>query len=74
MTERASSTPDPPPPLAMATSAEPKLPPTIRQGVLNLPGATFETQRTAERLLAEDRERHHCFWGRVGFHNHLSHQ
>ncbi|EIW59226.1 uncharacterized protein TRAVEDRAFT_147129 [Trametes versicolor FP-101664 SS1] len=57
----------------MATSAEPKLSPTIRQGVLNLPGATFETQRTAERLLAEDRERHHCFWGRVGFHNHLSH-
>ncbi|KAI0349466.1 hypothetical protein OH77DRAFT_1432025 [Trametes cingulata] len=50
-----------------------KLPPTIRQGLLNLPGPTFETQRTIERLLEEDRERHHCFWGRIGFHNHLSH-
>ncbi len=58
----------------MATLTVPKLPSTIQQGVLNLPGATFETQRTAEGLLAEDRERHHCFWGRVGFHNHLSHQ
>ncbi|KAI0372204.1 hypothetical protein BV20DRAFT_1050960 [Pilatotrama ljubarskyi] len=50
-----------------------KLPSTIRQGILNLPGPTYETKGTIERLLEEDRERHHCFWGRIGFHNHLSH-
>ncbi|KAI0822325.1 hypothetical protein BC628DRAFT_1327511 [Trametes gibbosa] len=55
------------------TSRAHTLPPTIRQGLLNLPGTTFETQRTIERLLEQDREQHHCFWGRVGFHNHLSH-
>ncbi|KAI0632164.1 P-loop containing nucleoside triphosphate hydrolase protein [Trametes polyzona] len=58
---------------AMTTRTASKLPPTVRPGVLNLPGPNFETQRTVERLLEEDRERHHCFWGRVGFHNHLSH-
>ncbi|KAI8969608.1 hypothetical protein BD414DRAFT_502853 [Trametes punicea] len=50
-----------------------KLPPTIRQGVLNLPGSTSDTKRTAERLLEEDREGHHCVWSPIGFHNHLSH-
>lgn len=51
-----------------------KLPPTIHEGVLNLSGSTFEAKRTVERLLEEDRQKHHCFWGKVGFHNHLSHQ
>ena len=50
------------------------LPPTIHQGILNFPGATPESKATAERLLEEDRRVHHCFWGKVGFHNHLSHQ
>ncbi|KAJ8501978.1 hypothetical protein ONZ51_g311 [Trametes cubensis] len=50
-----------------------RLPATIRQGLLNLPGPTFVTKRTVERLLEEDRDNHHCFWGRIGFHNHLSH-
>ena len=54
--------------------SHPKLPPTINQGLLNLPGTTLEAKRTAERLLEEDRRKHHCYWGRVGFHNHLSHQ
>ncbi|EMD39980.1 hypothetical protein CERSUDRAFT_112224 [Gelatoporia subvermispora B] len=49
------------------------LPSTISQGLLNFPGATPESKATAERLLEEDRNRHHCFWGKVGFHNHLSH-
>ncbi|CDO71498.1 hypothetical protein BN946_scf184909.g92 [Trametes cinnabarina] len=50
-----------------------KLPPTIGQGILKLPGSNLDTKRTVERLLEEDRQKHHCFWGRVGFHNHLSH-
>ncbi|OBZ68792.1 hypothetical protein A0H81_11363 [Grifola frondosa] len=50
-----------------------RLAPTIRQGILNLPGTTFEAKLTVERLLEEDRKRHHCFYGKVGFHNHLSH-
>lgn len=51
-----------------------KLPPTISQGIVNFPGATAESKATAERLLEEDRQKNHCFWGKVGFHNHLSHQ
>lgn len=50
------------------------LPPTITPGVLNLAGTTPDSQQVAERLLAMDRETHHCFYGKVGFHNHLSHQ
>ena len=50
------------------------LAPTITQGILNFPGATPESKATAERLLEEDRQKNHCFWGKVGFHNHLSHQ
>ena len=50
------------------------LPLTITQGLLNLPGATAQSKATAERLLEEDRNLHHCFFGKVGFHNHLSHQ
>ncbi|OCH91869.1 P-loop containing nucleoside triphosphate hydrolase protein [Obba rivulosa] len=49
------------------------LPSTISQGLLNFPGATPESKATAERLLEEDRDRHHCFWGKIGLHNHLSH-
>ncbi|KAI0689698.1 hypothetical protein BC835DRAFT_229768 [Cytidiella melzeri] len=49
------------------------LPPTIHQGILNFPGATPESKATAERLLEQDREKHHCFWGKIGLHNHLSH-
>ncbi|KAJ3523135.1 hypothetical protein NM688_g8777 [Phlebia brevispora] len=49
------------------------LAPTIKQGILNFPGATPESKATVERLLEEDRQQHHCFWGKVGFHNHLSH-
>ncbi|PCH40152.1 hypothetical protein WOLCODRAFT_136691 [Wolfiporia cocos MD-104 SS10] len=49
------------------------LPPTIRQGILNVPGATAESKAVVERLLEEDRNLHHCFFGNVGLHNHLSH-
>lgn len=51
-----------------------KLPPTLtKQGLVNFAGSTPESKTTVERLLEEDRQKHHCFWGRVGFHNHLSH-
>ncbi|KAL4251919.1 Questin oxidase-like protein [Abortiporus biennis] len=56
-----------------ATTTSTALPPTIHQGILNIPGATPESKATVERLLEEDRQFHHCFWGKVGFHNHLSH-
>lgn len=49
------------------------LPHTIRQGILNLPGSTSESKAIVERLLEEDRNTHHCFFGKVGLHNHLSH-
>ncbi|KAI0670778.1 hypothetical protein C8Q78DRAFT_1069524 [Trametes maxima] len=57
----------------MADNATIGLPATIRQGLLNLPGATWETKRTVERLLEDDREKRHCFTNQLGFHNHLSH-
>ena len=50
------------------------LPPTIRPGILNIPGASNESKTTVERLLQDDRETYHCFFGKAGLHNHLSHQ
>ena len=50
------------------------LPPTIRHGILNVPGASYESKMTVERLLQDDRDTYHCFFGKVGLHNHLSHQ
>ena len=47
---------------------------TIHPGILNLPGATPQSKALVEQLLEEDREKFHCFWGRIGLHNHLSHQ
>ncbi|KAI0075061.1 hypothetical protein K474DRAFT_1647047 [Panus rudis PR-1116 ss-1] len=60
--------------LPTSASAMPRtrLPPTIRQGILNFPGATPESKAAAERLLEEDRQQHHSLY-RAGFHNHLSH-
>ncbi|KAI0801750.1 hypothetical protein BC629DRAFT_1581168 [Irpex lacteus] len=49
------------------------LPPIIHQGILNFPGATPESKATAERLLEEDRQIHHCFFGKIQLHNHVSH-
>ncbi|KDQ61069.1 hypothetical protein JAAARDRAFT_45728 [Jaapia argillacea MUCL 33604] len=49
------------------------LPATVNHGILNFPGGTPESKATIERLLAEDREKHHCFFGKIGLHNHLSH-
>lgn len=49
------------------------LPPTISQGILNIPGATAESKATVERLLEQDRQTHHAMY-KNGFHNHLSHQ
>jgi hypothetical protein len=57
----------------MATTAR-TLPPTLRLGVLGMPGTTPESQRAAEQLLEEDRLKHHCIYGRANLHNHLSHQ
>ncbi|TDL15119.1 hypothetical protein BD410DRAFT_733140 [Rickenella mellea] len=45
----------------------------LRQGLLHLPGSTYETKTTLERLLAEDLEKHHCFYTPIRFHNHLNH-
>jgi hypothetical protein len=46
----------------------------IRPGLLNFPGITSQSKQLTEKLLQDDRERHHCFFNNVGFHNHLSHQ
>lgn len=55
-------------------ASQPKgLPTTIQRGIVNFPGTTPDSQQAAEDLLARDRAEHHCFYGRVGFHNHLSH-
>ena len=56
------------------TSTTMALSPTIHQGIVNFPGATPESKATVERLLEQDRQEHHCFWGKARFHNHLSHQ
>ena len=41
--------------------------------MLTAPGATPASTDLTERLLEQDREEHHCFYGPVPFHNHLSH-
>lgn len=56
------------------TSIETGIPPVIRKSALTVPGANPESKVLLESLLEKDRQVHHCFWGRVGFHNHLSHQ
>ncbi|THH31188.1 hypothetical protein EUX98_g3013 [Antrodiella citrinella] len=44
----------------------------IHQGTVGLP-TTPGAKALVEELLEKDRQEHHCFFGRVGFHNHLSH-
>jgi hypothetical protein len=46
---------------------------TIKQGTLNLPGATLASKKVTEELLATDHEKHHCYFRSMGLHNHLSH-
>lgn len=46
----------------------------LTQGLVSFPGIDYETKALAVRLLAEDRDKHHCFYGKAGFHNHLPHQ
>jgi hypothetical protein len=46
---------------------------TIKQGILNLPGATLASKKLVEELLATDHEKHHCYFRSAGLHNHLSH-
>ena len=46
---------------------------TIKQGVLNLPGANLASKKVTEELLAKDHGIHHCYFRSIGFHNHLSH-
>ena len=59
---------------AMATQAfKGVLPRTIRKARLTVAGATPESKNATERLLEQDREAYHCFYGPVPFHNHLSH-
>ncbi|OCB92234.1 hypothetical protein A7U60_g363 [Sanghuangporus baumii] len=45
----------------------------MSQGLLHLPGSNHITKELVERLLEEDLKKHHCFYGKVGFHNHLPH-
>ncbi|CAL1713313.1 unnamed protein product [Somion occarium] len=59
--------------LRPASAMSASLPPTIHQGILNVPGATAESKATVERLLDDDRKTHHCLFGKGGFHNHASH-
>ena len=49
------------------------LPRKIAKDMLTVPGATPASTDLTERLLEQDREEHHCFYGPVPFHNHLSH-
>jgi len=46
----------------------------LTQGLLSLPGSNAKTKKLVKELLDQDRDKHHCFWGKVGFHNHLPHQ
>lgn len=54
--------------------SSPKLSSRIYPGIVNLAGKTSDSRKTAESLLEEDRQKHHCFFNPAGFHNHLSHQ
>ncbi|EJD03460.1 uncharacterized protein FOMMEDRAFT_108695 [Fomitiporia mediterranea MF3/22] len=45
----------------------------ISQGLLHLPGSNHETKALVQKLLEEDLKKHHCFYGKPGFHNHLPH-
>lgn len=49
------------------------LPRKVAKDTLTIPGATPATTDLVERLLEQDREEHHCYFGPVPFHNHLSH-
>ncbi|KAF8168458.1 hypothetical protein B0H34DRAFT_779767 [Crassisporium funariophilum] len=44
-----------------------------RKGLLNLPGATYESRKVAEDLLLKDAQEHHCFYRAPSIHNHLAH-
>ncbi|EIW75301.1 hypothetical protein CONPUDRAFT_159426 [Coniophora puteana RWD-64-598 SS2] len=50
-----------------------KLSNKITPGIVNVPGRTPDAQTLTEHLLAQDREKNHCFFNDRGFHNHLSH-
>ncbi|KAF7985825.1 hypothetical protein HWV62_492 [Athelia sp. TMB] len=50
-----------------------KLSATIRHGLVNKAGITPQAHRLVEALLEDDRERHHCYFNDIGFHNHSSH-
>ncbi|KAH7891027.1 hypothetical protein F5I97DRAFT_1934109 [Phlebopus sp. FC_14] len=51
----------------------PRLPASIKPGLVCFPGRDPEAQRVVERLLEKDREKNHCYFNSRGFHNHLSH-
>jgi hypothetical protein len=55
----------------MSTTATVRL---TKQGIINYAGATPESKAALERLLEEDKQKHHCFFNNLGFHNHLNHQ
>lgn len=43
-------------------------------GTVNIPSpARPEAHAALERLLKLDMESHHCFFNKLGFHNHLNH-
>jgi hypothetical protein len=46
---------------------------TIKQGILNLPGATSASKKVLEEYLALDHKKHHCHFHSAGLFNHLSH-
>lgn len=56
-------------------STETRLSSTLgKKGQLNTPGITFASKKAIEELLHKDAEAHHCFFNKIGFHNHLTHQ
>ncbi|KAJ6561795.1 hypothetical protein B0H19DRAFT_1375119 [Mycena capillaripes] len=45
----------------------------LKNGLLNVPGASPDSVALIHEFLRKDYEEHHCFWSDSGLHNHLSH-
>jgi len=57
----------------MATPSKVKLSITEHPAAFFLPGLTVESANKASELLQENHEKHHIFFNKSGFHNHIAH-
>jgi len=57
----------------MATSSKVKLSIAEHPLAFFLPGITVESANKASELLQENHEKHHIFFNKSGFHNHIAH-